>query len=171
MLNLKAYIRDIPDFPEKGVIFKDITPLLKEPEMFKAAVDRMCSFLKDKRVDLLASAEARGFIFASAMAYKLGVGFIPIRKPGKLPYKTISMQYTLEYGTNEVEIHEDAVKPGQRVVIVDDVLATGGTVKALASLIKKLDGTVTDMVFLIELEFLKARELLKGYNIFSVMKY
>lgn len=171
MLNLKAYIRDIPDFPEKGVIFKDITPLLKEPEMFKMAVDRMCSFLKDKRVDLLASAEARGFIFASAMAYKLGVGFIPIRKPGKLPYKTISMQYTLEYGTNEVEIHEDAVKPGQRVVIVDDVLATGGTVKALANLIKKLDGTVTDMVFLIELEFLKARDLLKGYNISSVMKY
>ncbi len=170
-LDLRKYIRDIPDFPKKGVMFKDITPLLKEAKAFKVAVDEMCAFLKDKPVDLLASAEARGFIFASAMAYELNIGFIPIRKPGKLPYKTISMEYSLEYGTNKVEIHEDAVESGQNVVIVDDVLATGGTVKALAGLVEKLGGIVTDMVFLIELEFLKAREVLKGYDIHSVIKY
>ena len=168
--DLKKTIRDIPDFPKKGIIFKDITPLLKDGRRFRKAVDAIADRYKDKKVDLVASVEARGFVFGSALAYKLGVGLIPIRKKGKLPYKTKSVTYDLEYGTDTLEMHEDAVSRGQRILIVDDLLATGGTAAAVARLIKDCGGVVTEIAFLIELEFLKGREKLKGYPVFSLLK-
>ena len=169
--NLKGLIRDIPDFPKKGIIFKDITTLLKDGDGFKRAVEAMAEGIDAKKIDLVVSVEARGFIFGSALAYKLGAGLVPVRKKGKLPYKTNEVTYDLEYGQDTLTIHQDAIKEGDRVLIVDDLLATGGTTAATIELIEKLKGEVADIVFLIELTFLKGRDKIKGYPIFSLIKY
>ena len=170
-MDLKQKIRNIPDFPKKGIVFRDITTLIKDSEAFKFSVDRMVENYKGKKIDVILGAEARGFIFGAVMAYKLGVGFIPVRKPGKLPYRTCEVSYDLEYGKNILQMHSDAVKKGDRVLIVDDLVATGGTAKAKAELVEKMGGKVAGFCFLIELEFLNPREILKGYDIFSLIKY
>ncbi len=170
-MDLTAFIRDIPDFPKKGIIFKDITPLLRDPGAFMVAIDRLAELVQDVEFDLVVAPEARGFIIGSALAYKMGKGFVPVRKPGKLPYKTVSQTFQLEYGTDELQIHVDAIKEGQRVLVVDDVLATGGTAEALGKLVKKLGGQVGAMLFLVELTFLGARERLKDYRIESLIRY
>lgn len=168
---LKRAVRDVPDFPIKGILFKDITPILQDGKLFRAAVDALADRHKGQRVDGVVGIDARGFIFAGAVAYKLGVGMIPVRKKGKLPYQTVVTSYTLEYGSETSEMHIDAVKKGDRVIIVDDLLATGGTAMAAATLVKKLGGTVAEIDFLIELSFLKGRERLKEYPLFSVIQY
>ncbi len=170
-MDLKAYVRDIPDFPKEGIIFRDITPLLRNQEAFKVAIDQLCELVKDANFDLIIAPEARGFILGSAMAYRLGKGFVPVRKPGKLPYKTVYEEFELEYGTDQLHIHVDAVEEGQSVLIVDDVLATGGTASALGRLVEKIGGEVSAMVFLIELTFLNPRERLQGYRVESLIKY
>jgi adenine phosphoribosyltransferase len=170
-LDLKRFIRDIPDFPQKGIVFRDITPLLRNQEAFKEAIDRMCELVSDRDFDLVVAPEARGFILGAAMAYKLGKGFVPVRKPGKLPYKTVYEEYQLEYGTERLHIHEDAVEKGQRVLIVDDVLATGGTAEALIRLVKKLGGEVVSLAFLVELSYLEPRKRLKSYDIKTLIVY
>jgi adenine phosphoribosyltransferase len=167
---LKNLIRDIPDFPKKGIIFKDITPLLKDSASFKKAVDLLADRYEDKEIGLVVSVEARGFIFGTAVAYKLGAGVIPIRKKGKLPYKTTSVTYDLEYGTDILEMHEDAISRGDKVLIVDDLLATGGTAAAVCDMVRKRGGDIVEAAFLIELEFLKGREKLKNYPVFSLLK-
>ncbi|MGH9320789.1 MAG: adenine phosphoribosyltransferase, partial [Vicinamibacteria bacterium] len=154
MDDLRRIIRDVPDFPQKGIVFKDITPLLADAQSFKKAISVMAEQLRGRQFDLLVGIESRGFIFASALAYELGKGHVPVRKPGKLPAKTVSISYQLEYGTDKLEIHEDAIREGQRVVIVDDVLATGGTAKGTASLVEKVGGRVDALSFFIELDFL-----------------
>jgi len=171
MKDLKNAIRDIPDFPKKGIIFKDITPLLQDSTLFGRAVDHLCEEFKNKNIDVIASIESRGFILGSAMAYKLGVGFAPVRKKGKLPYKTYSATYELEYGTDTLEIHQDAIKKGDKVLIIDDLLATGGTLGAVIDLVKKMGGEIAGIGFLIELTFLKGREKNKGHEIFSLIKF
>ena len=171
MQKLKSKIRNIPDFPKKGVIFRDITTLLKDREAFKESVDLMANLIKDKEVDTILGIESRGFLFAAPIAYKLGLGINLIRKPGKLPAETISESYTLEYGHNTIEIHKDAIKKGDKVVICDDLLATGGTARVSANLVKRLGGDVISIIFLIELTELKGREKLKGYPVKSVIKY
>lgn len=168
---LKAKIRDIPDFPKPGVIFKDITPLLSDGRAFQTAVDLLGDRYLDAQLDLVVGVEARGFIIGSALAYKLGVGNAIIRKAGKLPYKTHRAVYQLEYGTDTLEIHQDAIHPGQRVLIADDVLATGGTVATAIDLIKKLGGEIIELAFLVELTFLKGREKLRDCRIFSLLKF
>lgn len=168
---LRNAIRDVPDFPKKGIIFKDITTLIQKKDLFRRAIDELADRYKNKSVDLVACIEARGFIFGGALAYRLGAGVVPIRKKGKLPYKTRTATYALEYGTDSLEIHEDSIKPGQRVLLVDDLLATGGTTKATAGLIKGLGGELVEIAFLIELEFLHGRDKLKDYNIFSLIKF
>ncbi len=168
--DLKSYIRDIPDFPKKGIIFKDITPLLKNGKKFREVIDLMADEFTKERIDHILSVEARGFIFGAAMAYKLGAGIVPIRKKGKLPFRTHSVTYDLEYGKDTLEIHEDAVKKGDRVLIVDDLLATGGTTKAVIDLVEKMGGKVAGIAFLIELLPLKGREKLKGYPVISLIK-
>lgn len=168
---LKTIIRDIPDFPKKGILFRDITPLLQNAEAFQNAIDVIARYLESKRVSFLLGIESRGFIFGSALAYKMGVGFAPIRKQGKLPFRTQKMSYSLEYGESVIELHEDAFPKGTRVAIVDDLLATGGTAEAAAKLAEKIGGQVVTMVFLIELLFLKGREKLSGYDIFSLVQY
>ena len=168
---LRAYIRDIPDWPRKGILFRDITPLLANPGVFSAAVDAMSAAFVGRGVEYVAAVEARGFIFGAAVAQKLGAGFVPIRKKGKLPYETESHTYDLEYGTDTLEIHRDAVKPGANVLIVDDLLATGGTSVAAAKLIERIGGKVAGFTFLIELTDLKGREKLSGYEITSVISY
>jgi len=170
-MDLAQYIRDIPDWPKPGVLFKDITTLLKVPEAFREAVDRLAEPFMDKDVDIVVSVEARGFIFGGALAYKLGAGFVPARKPGKLPAETIKEEYALEYGTDALEIHKDAIKPGQKVLIFDDVLATGGTLSATARLVERLGGEVVGIALLIDLTFLKGREKLKKYNVYSLIEY
>lgn len=170
MQELKSYVRDIPDFPKKGIIFKDITTLLKDKLAFRQAVDRIADEFKDKKIDLVISVEARGFIFGSAVAYKLGTGVVPVRKKGKLPYKTYSASYGLEYGSDTLEIHQDALKKGDRVLIVDDLLATGGTTRAVADLVEKMGGQIAGIAFAIELTPLKGREKFKGYPILSLIK-
>ncbi len=170
-IDLKKYIRDIPNFPKEGIIFKDITTLLKDKTAFKSAVDILAKkFAKDK-IEYVVCVEARGFIFGSAVAYKLGAGFIPVRKKGKLPYKTKSVTYQLEYGTDVLEIHEDAIPPKSRVLIVDDLLATGGTVKAVVDLLKSQKIVIAGVAFLVELSFLNGKDRLKGLDIFSILKY
>jgi adenine phosphoribosyltransferase len=169
--NLKRAVRDVPDFPIKGILFKDITPILQDGKLLRAAVDALADRHEGKRVDAVVGIDARGFIFAGAVAYKLGVGMIPVRKKGKLPYQTVVTSYTLEYGSETSEMHVDAVKKGDRVIIVDDLLATGGTAMAAATLVKKLGGTVAEMDFLIELTFLNGRERLKDFPLFSVIRY
>lgn len=171
MEELRQAIRDIPDFPKKGVIFKDITTLLKDPGAFGKAIDALEQVLKGKDHDLVLGVESRGFIFASTLAYKLGKGLIIVRKPGKLPARTVEVSYELEYGTDSVEMHADAIQPGQRVVIVDDVLATGGTARGVAELVEKVGGKVVALVFLVELDFLKGREKLSGYDTISILHY
>jgi adenine phosphoribosyltransferase len=171
MSNLKEIIRTIPDFPEKGIMFRDITPVLQNPVHLRAAVDEMAALLDGTDFDLIAGPESRGFIFGVPLACKLNKGFIPIRKAGKLPFKTVSKTYSLEYGSATVEMHTDSVTPGQKIVIVDDLLATGGTCKAIAELIEQCGGKVVKMCFLIELIALKGRELNGGYDIASVLGY
>lgn len=171
MYNLKGLIRDIPDFPKKGIIFKDITPLLKDPAGFKHSIDTISDYFKEKNVDIIVGAEARGFIFGPSIALNLNAGFVPVRKPGKLPYKTESITYDLEYGTDTLEIHNDAISKGQNVLLVDDLLATGGTMAACCKLIESLGGNVTGCAFLVELCFLNGKDLLKNYDVFSIIKY
>ncbi len=171
MEELQKAIRNIPDFPKKGIIFRDITTLLQNPSAFRQAIDVLCSSLDGKNHDALLGIESRGFIFGSAMAYKLGKGLVIARKPGKLPARTIAAFYELEYGTDSLEVHADAIEPGQSVVIVDDLLATGGTARAVAELVEKAGGKVAALVFLIELDFLKGREKLSGYEIISILHY
>lgn len=168
---VKAAIRDVPDFPKPGIIFKDITPVLSDPKLFKAVIDLFVKRHKGKRISKIAAIDARGFLFGGAMAEKLGVGLVPIRKKGKLPYKTYEETYDLEYGTATISIHQDAFKKGERVVLIDDLLATGGTAAAAAKLIEKAGGKVVEIDFLVELGFLKGREKLPGYKTFAPIRY
>jgi len=170
-IDLKSKIRDIPDFPKPGIIFKDITTLLQDVDAFHLSVDMLAKQHHNNKIDKVVGIEARGFVFGAAVAYAMNAGFIIMRKPGKLPYKTIKQSYKLEYGTDEIEIHEDAVKSGDRILLVDDLLATGGTMAAAAQLITKTGGEIVGISFLIELTFLHGRDKLKGYNIHSVIKY
>jgi adenine phosphoribosyltransferase len=171
MENLKKLIREVPDFPKPGILFYDITTLLKDSSGLKAVIDALKDRYGRSRVDLVLGVEARGFIFAPALAYALGAGFIPVRKPKKLPAATVREEYQLEYGTDSLEIHKDAIQPGQNVLIVDDLLATGGTAAAVARLVEKLGGKVTGLGFVVELDFLKGREKLAGYDVFSLLQY
>lgn len=170
-LKLKTIIRDVPDFPKKGIIFKDITPLLADPAAFSETVKHLAGQFRNSGITKVLGIEARGFLLAAPIAMELGAGLIPVRKKGKLPYKTVAASYALEYGTDTLEMHEDAVKPGEKVLIVDDVLATGGTAGAVCSLVEKLGGEVTGIAMLIELEFLNGRAKLAGRNIYSLIKY
>jgi len=170
-MDLKKYIASIQDFPAAGVLFRDITPLMGDGEAFAYATDQVVKFAKDVNCELVVGPESRGFIFGCPVAYELNIGFAPVRKPGKLPRETASVKYELEYGTNELSIHKDAIQPGQRVLIVDDLLATGGTVDATIKLVESLGGVVVGCAFLIELEDLKGRELLQNYQVLALMKY
>ena len=170
-LELRNYIVEVPDFPKPGISFKDITPVLKTPEAYRFVVDRMYDEFKDAGVDLVLGIESRGFLFAAPLAMRLGKGFIPVRKPGKLPRERISASYALEYGVDALEVHRDSIRDGQKVVLVDDVLATGGTIAACASLVRKLGGEVVGVAFLMELTFLMGREKLEGERVFSVVQY
>lgn len=170
MIDLKKHVRDIPGFPKEGVIFKDITTLLQDGRAFAAVVDRITDEYKDKRIDVVLSVEARGFFFGAAVAYKMGLGLVPVRKKGKLPSKTHSVTYDLEYGQDTLQIHQDAFPKGARVLIVDDLLATGGTVSAVAGLVEKMGGVVAGIAFVIELLPLKGREKLKGYPVTALIK-
>ncbi len=169
---LKSVIRDIPDFPKEGIIFKDITPLLSNPSSFQEAIDILKDRYKNKRIDRVVGIEARGFIFASALAYALGCGMVMVRKPGKLPYKTFQKTYSLEYGEDSIEIHQDAFEKGQRIVVIDDVLATGGTLAACVELIRKnFEIDLIEVGFLIELDFLNGGEKIRDIPIYSVMHF
>lgn len=170
-MDLASKIREIPDFPKPGIRFKDITTLLQDPEAFKQALDEMEATVKNQRIDIVVGIESRGFIFGAPLADRLGVGFVLVRKLGKLPGPTIHAEYALEYGTNTIEMHRDAIQPGQRVMIVDDLLATGGTVEATAQLVEELGGEVAMLCFLIELKFLNGREKLPKYDIVTLIKY
>jgi len=170
-LKLKDYIRNIPDFPKPGILFRDITTLLKDKDAFKHAIDALVRKYKNKKIDVVVAVEARGFVLGGTIAYKIGAGFVPVRKKGKLPWKTHSVTYSLEYGTDSLEMHSDAIKPKTRVLIVDDLIATGGTVKAVADLVKNLKGKIVGIAFLIELTDLKGRNKLKGYPVYSLIKY
>ena len=170
-MDLKKYIKDIPDFPEPGVLFRDVTPLLADKDAYQESIRLLSDFAKEKKVDLVVGPEARGFLFGCPVALALNCGFVPVRKPGKLPREVVSQSYDLEYGSNEIQMHSDSIQPGQNVLIVDDLLATGGTVDAAVSLIEKMGGNVVGIAFLIELEALKGRELLKDYDVFAVSKY
>ena len=163
--------RDIPDFPKKGIIFKDITTLIGNGDLFRKAIDAFAEKYQDKGIELIACIDARGFIFGGALAYRLGIGVIPIRKKGKLPFKTKTASYELEYGTDILEVHEDAIKTGEKVLLIDDLLATGGTAQATAELIKSLGGDLVSIAFLIELEFLKGRDKIKDCDVFSLIKF
>ncbi|MDQ1591811.1 MAG: adenine phosphoribosyltransferase [Pyrinomonadaceae bacterium] len=171
MDNLKRLIREVPDFPKPGINFYDITTLLKHPEGLRQTVDALSAEFKDEKVDVVLGIEARGFIFAPALAYHLGAGFVPVRKPSKLPAETARVSYALEYGEDTLEIHRDAVGAGARVIIADDLLATGGTAKAAVDLVEGLGGVVAGLVFVVELEFLPGREKLAGYDVRSLIKY
>ena len=169
--DLNTLIRDVENFPKEGILFKDITPLLQDAKGLQESIDKMAESVQDVDFDIVIGPESRGFIFGVPLAYKLQKGFVPVRKPGKLPYETIGQSYDLEYGSNTIEMHIDAIKPGQKVIIADDLLATGGTTKAIVDLVEKLGGEVVKIVYLIELEGLNGRELLKGQNIVSLLKY
>jgi adenine phosphoribosyltransferase len=168
---LKAIIRDVPDFPKKGILFKDITPLLADPSAFEATIAALAEPHLDSNVGLVAAVESRGFIFGASLAVRLKAGFVPIRKPGKLPYRTVRESYTLEYGTDALEMHADAMRKGSRVLIVDDLLATGGTAGAAAALVRKVGGEVLAVSFVIELEFLEGRKRLEGISVHSLVRY
>ena len=169
--DLKAAIREIPDWPKKGILFYDVTTLLKQGQCFELAVNSLIDPYRDKRVDLVLGVEARGFIFAPPVAYALKAGFIPVRKPGKLPAAKLQVNYELEYGTDTLEIHQDAIEPGQHVLIVDDLIATGGTAKAVAEMVEAMNGTVVGLSFVVELTFLHGRDKLANYDVHSILKY
>jgi len=170
-MDIKSKIRTIPHWPIKGVMFRDITTLLQDPEAFKHVCDELYKRYKDKKIDVVVGIESRGFIFGAVLAYKLGVGFVPIRKPGKLPSKTISAEFEKEYGKDKMEIHEDAIKKGDKVLLVDDLLATAGTSSASIRLIEKLGGEIMECAFIIDLPDLKGKEKLKGYKVFSLVSF
>jgi adenine phosphoribosyltransferase len=168
---LRAKIREIPDFPKPGILFYDITTLLKDPLAYRAAIDAMLAPYTGKAIDIVVGMESRGFIFSAPMAYQLGAGLVPVRKLGKLPAETISVEYALEYGSNTLEVHRDAIQPGQKVLIVDDLLATGGTVNGTVELVQRLRGEIAGLAFLVELGFLKGRDRLAGQTVTSVITY
>lgn len=170
-MDFKKYIAEIQDFPIEGILFRDVTPLMQDGDTYKACIDELMNYGKTVNADVVVGPEARGFLFGCPVAYGLNVGFVPIRKPGKLPRETISISYDLEYGSNVLHMHKDAIQPGQRVLIVDDLLATGGTVAATCKIIEQLGGIVAGIAFVIELEDLKGRDLLKEYDVLSLMKY
>ncbi len=170
-LDLKQYIRDVPDFPQPGILFRDITPLLKEPRALREVIDRFTEAYKDAGLTAIVSIESRGFLFGAPLAYNLGLPLIPVRKPGKLPAAIMSIEYSLEYGSGQLDIHEDALQPGDRVVIVDDLLATGGTAMAAAKLVEQLEAMVQSIAFLVELKFLGGRVLLGDYEVLSLVAY
>ena len=169
--SLRAKIREVPDFPKPGILFYDITTLLKDAAAYRESIQLMLEPHKSEGIDLVVGMESRGFIFSAPMAYELGVGLVPVRKLGKLPAETVSVEYALEYGSNTLEIHRDAIEPGQKVLIVDDLLATGGTVQGTIELVERLKGEVVGLAFLVELDFLKGRERLQGRRVTSVVRY
>jgi adenine phosphoribosyltransferase len=169
--DLGAKIRDVPDFPKPGIVFKDIMPLLADPAAMRNTIDRLAEWAEPRRPDIILGAEARGFITGGALAYKLGCGFVAARKPGKLPWQTVTARYELEYGSDALELHADAISHGQRVLIHDDVLATGGTARAKCELVEQLGGEVVGVAFIIALDFLNGRERLEGYDVFSLISY
>ncbi len=171
MNDLKSLTREVPDYPKPGILFYDLTTLLKDKRGFRRLIDMLCSHYDGHTIDIVAGIEARGFIFAPALAYRLGAGFVPVRKPKKLPAKTSSISYSLEYGADTLEMHEDAVKPGDRVIICDDLLATGGTAAATAKLVQQLGGVVEGAAFAVELTFLNGRKKLPGLDVFSLIQY
>ena len=171
MDELKPLIREVPDYPKPGILFYDLTTVLKDKKGFHKLVDNLCEHYKGHTIDIVAGIEARGFIFAPALAYRLGAGFVPVRKPKKLPAKTVSVSYSLEYGTDSLELHEDAIQPGDRVIICDDLLATGGTAAATAKLVQQLGGQVEGLAFAVELTFLNGRSKLPGCDVFSLIQY
>ena len=168
-MDLAQYIRNVPDFPVEGIQFKDITTLLKDPVPFAASVEKLLENYQDLKIDVVVAVESRGFIWGATLAYELGVGLVPVRKPGKLPAETVRAEYTLEYGTNALEMHKDAIEPGQKVLVVDDLLATGGTAKATCELVEQVGGKVVGIAFLIELTFLSGREKLAGYDVLALI--
>jgi adenine phosphoribosyltransferase len=168
---LRAKIRDVPDFPEPGIVFKDIMPLLADPASLREATDLLVEWAEPRRPDVILGAEARGFILGAAMAYRLGCGFVAARRPGKLPWKTVSSSYALEYGENSLELHADAITSGQRVLVHDDVLATGGTARAICDLATQLGGEIVGVAFVIELDFLDGRKQLEGFDVESLIRY
>ncbi len=170
-MDLKEKIRIIPDFPKPGISFKDITTLLRDADALREAIRQMADYFRDKNIDMIVGVESRGFILGAPLAYEMGLGFTLIRKPGKLPGEVLSVEYDLEYGTDSLEIHTDAFSPGTRVLLVDDLLATGGTISAAAELVKKLGGEIGGMAFLIELEYLEGRKRLQDYDILTLVKY
>ncbi len=171
MDDLKKYIRDIPDFPKKGILFRDITTLVGNKEKFREVIDELAKRYSGKKIDAVLAIESRGFIFGAALAYKLGAGFVLVRKKGKLPYKTFQAAYSLEYGEDTLEIHQDAIKPGTRVLLIDDLLATGGTIGAVVDLVKKLEGEIAEIAFIIELKDLKGRSRLSDFPVYSMIQY
>ena len=171
MQSLEAKIRDVPDFPEPGIVFKDIMPLLADPATLHEAVDRLAEWIEPRKPDVILGAEARGFILGAALAYKLGCGFVAARRPGKLPWKTVSATYALEYGENALELHADAIAHGARVLVHDDVLATGGTAAAICDLAEQLGGEIVGVAFVIELAFLEGRKHLEQYDVYSLITY
>ena len=170
-MDLKNYVSTVLDFPKKGIVFRDITPLMNSGEAYKEATDQIVKFAKEHNIDVVVGPEARGFIFGCPVSYALGIGFVPVRKPGKLPREVIEYSYDLEYGSNVLCMHKDSIKPGQRVLIIDDLLATGGTIEAVIKLVESLGGIVAGLAFLIELEELKGMEKLKDYPVLTLMKY
>jgi adenine phosphoribosyltransferase len=170
-VDLASKIRDVPDFPKPGIVFKDIMPLLADPEALSETIDRLAEWAEPRRPDVILGAEARGYITGGALACRLGCGFVAARKPGKLPWRTVAAKYALEYGFDSLEVHADAISKGQRVLIHDDVLATGGTAKATVELVEQLGGEVVGLPFIIELEFLNGRERLAGHDVFSLIQY
>ena len=169
-VDLKDYIATIPNYPIKGVLFRDVTPILQDGEAFREAVHRLADIARDLKADVIVGPESRGFIVGAPVAIELGIGFVPVRKPGKLPRETISVKYDLEYGSNELFMHKDSIKPGQRCLVIDDMLATGGTSKAAAELIEQLDGVVAGFAFIVELDGLPGRKLLDGYEVRALME-
>jgi adenine phosphoribosyltransferase len=170
-LDLRDKIRDVPDFPKEGILFKDVMPLIADPAYFAESIRRLAEWTRPRNVDVVLGAEARGFIFGGALAYELGAGFVAARKPGKLPWETVEASYALEYGMDSLEVHRDAITPGARVVVLDDVLATGGTAKAKCELVEQLGGVVAGVVFVIELTFLNGRDKLATYDVHSLIQY
>lgn len=169
-MDLASMIRDVPDFPKEGIIFKDITTLIKDPEAFRTVIDTLADHYAEQAIDVVVAVEARGYIFGAPVAYKLGAGFVPVRKVGKLPAETVRQEYKLEYGIDSVEMHKDGIVPGQKVLIVDDLIATGGSAAATAHLVERLGGDVVGIAFLIELTFLNGVDKLKGYDVYTIIK-
>lgn len=170
-MDLRSFVRDVPDFPKEGILFKDIMPLLQDPAALRYTVDRLAEFSLERKPDVILGAEARGFILGAALAYSVGAGFVAARKPGKLPWRTASAAYELEYGLDTLEMHVDAIRPGQRIIIHDDLLATGGTAKAKIDLVEQAGGIVVGLAFVIELAFLNGRDKLEGYDVLSLITY